>query len=203
MMVFGCFVNGLMYVIVTIRSWRERARKRQLKEYSKGMTRRIGLAQALISDPEILFLDEPTDGIDPVGRREIHDILKELKNRGKTIFINSHMLAEIESVCDSVAILKKGQLAKIGTVEDITTDKNKVLIHVDFPNDLFNSVMSESQFQFFEEGNDTYSFQINETEKLNELIDYMRGKDIMIKSIFNSKSTLEDSFIDVVKGEES
>lgn len=175
----------------------------KIKKYSKGMMQRIGLAQALISDPEILFLDEPTDGIDPVGRREIHDILKELKDRGKTIFINSHMLAEIESVCDSVAILKKGRLARIGTVEEITTDKEKVMIEVDYPDDLFNTLFEKSEFHYFEEGDRIYSFQISDTERLNALIDFLRSNNVLIKSIYNSKSTLEDSFINVVKSEEN
>ena len=95
----------------------------QIKKYSKGMMQRLGLAQALLNDPEIIFLDEPTDGVDPIGRREIRDILKSLKSRGKTIFLNSHLLAEVESVCDKVAILNNGILIKVGPVEGLTTIK--------------------------------------------------------------------------------
>ena len=97
----------------------------KVKRYSKGMMQRLGLAQALINDPDILFLDEPTDGVDPVGRKEIRDFLLRLRNEGKTIFLNSHMLSEVEMICDRVAILDKGKLVKVGSVGDLTiTDRN-------------------------------------------------------------------------------
>lgn len=97
----------------------DHARRRQLKEYSKGMTRRIGLAQALINDPEIIFLDEPTSGLDPNGRRDVKDLILQLKSEGKTVVMCSHLLAEIEDVCDRVAILFNGELKLLGTVDDL------------------------------------------------------------------------------------
>jgi ABC-2 type transport system ATP-binding protein len=97
----------------------DHARRRQLKEYSKGMTRRIGLAQALINDPEIIFLDEPTSGLDPNGRRDVKDLILQLKSEGKTVVMCSHLLAEIEDVCDRVAILYNGELKLLGTVDDL------------------------------------------------------------------------------------
>jgi len=104
------------------------ARKRQLKEYSKGMTRRIGLAQALINDPEIIFLDEPTSGLDPNGRRDVKDLIASLKDRGKTVVICSHLLAEIEDVCDRVAILYQGELKLLGTVEELLRSQGETLL---------------------------------------------------------------------------
>ena len=101
----------------------EKWRKAKIKKYSKGMLQRIGLAQAFIHDPDLIFLDEPTDGVDPIGRKEIRDILIELKNRGKTIFINSHLLSEVELVSDKVAILNEGKLVKYGTVDELTINK--------------------------------------------------------------------------------
>ncbi|MBA3313378.1 MAG: ABC transporter ATP-binding protein [Planctomycetaceae bacterium] len=97
----------------------DHARRRQLKEYSKGMTRRIGLAQALINDPEIIFLDEPTSGLDPNGRRDVKDLILQLKSEGKTVVMCSHLLAEIEDVCDRVAILYNGELKLLGTVDEL------------------------------------------------------------------------------------
>lgn len=94
----------------------------KIRKFSKGMLQRMGLAQALLADPPILFLDEPTDGVDPLGRKEIRDILTELRSRGKTVFLNSHMLSEVEGVSDRVAILNKGELLHVGTVRDITTE---------------------------------------------------------------------------------
>lgn len=97
----------------------DHARRRQIKEYSKGMTRRIGLAQALINDPEIIFLDEPTSGLDPNGRKDVKDLIQHLKNQGKTVVLCSHLLAEIEDVCDRVAILYNGELKLLGSVDQL------------------------------------------------------------------------------------
>ncbi len=92
----------------------------RLKKFSKGMTQRLGLAAALVHDPEVLLLDEPTDGVDPVGRREIRDLLKEEAKKGKAIFLNSHLLSEIELTCDRVAVLRKGKVAAIGRIDELT-----------------------------------------------------------------------------------
>ncbi len=96
-----------------------RDRKRQLREYSKGMTRRIGVAQALINDPELVMLDEPTSGLDPIGTREMKDLIVDLKARGKTVIMCSHLLADVEDVCDRIAVLHQGELKELGRVEDL------------------------------------------------------------------------------------
>jgi ABC-2 type transport system ATP-binding protein len=96
-----------------------RDRKRQLKEYSKGMTRRIGVAQALINDPELVLLDEPTSGLDPIGTREMKDLILDLKSRGKTVVLCSHLLADVEDVCDRIAVLHQGELKELGRVGDL------------------------------------------------------------------------------------
>src|SRR5436305_223595 len=98
--------------------------------YSKGMMQRVGLAQALAHDPELVLLDEPTDGVDPVGRREIRDVLTQLRQQGKTVFINSHLLSELELVCDRVAILIAGQVAKQGTPDELSMAKQRYEIEV-------------------------------------------------------------------------
>jgi ABC-2 type transport system ATP-binding protein len=98
----------------------EGARKRQIKTYSKGMQQRVGLAQALINDPDLLILDEPTSGLDPVGRMKVRQIIQRLKEQGKTVFFSSHELGEVETVCDRVAILHEGRLLVEGKVEDLT-----------------------------------------------------------------------------------
>jgi ABC-2 type transport system ATP-binding protein len=96
-----------------------RDRKRQLREYSKGMTRRIGVAQALINDPELVLLDEPTSGLDPIGTREMKDLIVDLKARGKTVIMCSHLLADVEDVCDRIAVLHQGELKELGRVDDL------------------------------------------------------------------------------------
>jgi len=92
---------------------------RQLRKFSKGMLQRVGLAQALVNDPEIVFLDEPMSGLDPVGRREVRDLIASLRTQGKTVFMCSHILSDIEVLCDSVAILKHGRLARAGSLAEL------------------------------------------------------------------------------------
>ena len=95
------------------------AKRRQLKEYSKGMTRRIGLAQALINDPELIVLDEPTTGLDPIGCREMKDLILDLREKGKTVLMCSHLLADVQDVCDRIAILHQGELKELGRVDSL------------------------------------------------------------------------------------
>ncbi len=171
-----------------------------IKKYSKGMMQRLGLAQALLNDPEIIFLDEPTDGVDPIGRREIRDILKELKSRGKTIFLNSHLLAEVESICDKVAILNNGLLIKVGPVEGLTqikptfevtctelTDENIISIKEKFPTTTIT--------------NNKINISFDDDNDINLLIDFLRGSSINIISIIPVRISLEDSFMDLIKGD--
>ena len=91
----------------------------QLRKFSKGMLQRVGLAQSLVNDPEIVFLDEPMSGLDPVGRREVRDLIAALRDEGKTVFMCSHILSDIEVLCDQVAILKKGRLAQVGFLDEL------------------------------------------------------------------------------------
>jgi ABC-2 type transport system ATP-binding protein len=95
------------------------ARKKQLRQYSKGMLQRVGMAQALINDPQVIFLDEPMSGLDPLGRYQMREIIFSLKSQGKTIFFNSHVLSDVEKICDRVAILARGELLCIGSLQDL------------------------------------------------------------------------------------
>jgi ABC-2 type transport system ATP-binding protein len=97
------------------------AKHRQLREYSKGMQRRIGLAQALINDPELILLDEPTSGLDPIGTAEIKEKIRDLKNQGKTVVLSGHLLADMQDICDRIAILHRGELKEIGKVNELLT----------------------------------------------------------------------------------
>ena len=98
----------------------EPAAKRPIKSYSKGMQQRVGLAQALINNPDLLILDEPTSGLDPLGRMKVREIIQRLKNEGKTVFFSSHELGEVESVCDRVAIINQGELKAVGPLPEVT-----------------------------------------------------------------------------------
>jgi ABC-2 type transport system ATP-binding protein len=101
-----------------------KARKRKLREYSKGMARRIGLAQALINDPDLILLDEPTTGLDPIGTREMKDLILSLKRKNKTVLLCSHLLADVQDVCDRITILYKGQMQTLGHVKDLVQVKD-------------------------------------------------------------------------------
>ncbi|HID21917.1 MAG TPA: ABC transporter ATP-binding protein, partial [Planctomycetaceae bacterium] len=103
----------------------EHARRRQLKEYSKGMTRRIGLAQALINDPDLVLLDEPTTGLDPLGTRDMKDLILKLRDQGKTVVMCSHLLADVQDVCDRIAILYEGELKELGRVDDLLKEQGQ------------------------------------------------------------------------------
>ena len=169
----------------------------KIKKYSKGMLQRLGLAHALINDPRLLFLDEPTDGIDPVGRREIRDLLKTLRDEGKTIFLNSHLLSEVERVSDEVAILKDGHLLEKGRIEDFISVKEQFQIKLDASNDQITSILqgvnitSDADTGF-------YTISVKNDIELNTVIDKLRGKQINIQAIIPRKITLEDFFIDVI-----
>ena len=106
----------------------QRARRRQLREYSKGMTRRVGLAQALINDPDLILLDEPTSGLDPMGTREMKDIILNLRDQGKTIIMCSHQLNDVQDVCDRIAILHQGELRELGRVSSLLERSNATQI---------------------------------------------------------------------------
>ena len=97
------------------------AKHRQLREYSKGMQRRIGLAQALINNPELILLDEPTSGLDPIGTAEIKELIKDLRAQGKTVVLSGHLLADMQDICDRIAILHRGELKELGKVSDLLT----------------------------------------------------------------------------------
>ena len=104
------------------------ARKRQLKEYSKGMTRRIGLAQALINEPDLVLLDEPTSGLDPIGTRDMKDMILKLRDEGKTVVMCSHLLADVQDVCDRIAILYSGELKELGKVDELLKEQDETVL---------------------------------------------------------------------------
>jgi len=171
--------------------------KKKIRTYSKGMMQRIGLAQALIHDPELLLLDEPTDGIDPIGRKEIRDILVNLKQKNKTIFINSHILSEVELITDRVAIIDKGKLLQEGRVEDLTRQGNDYLIKSD--KNIISAVSTDIVNQFGIMSSPEGSIiKVNNDDELNRFIDLLRSNNVMIREIIHRKQTLEEIFINTV-----
>ncbi len=169
----------------------------KIRKFSKGMMQRLGLAHALINDPDLIFLDEPTDGIDPIGRKEIRDLLKMLREQGKTIFLNSHLLSEVERISDEVAILNKGTLLQKGSVDDFISIKEQFQIKVENGTAQLPQICQELQIPVTHV-NDFYTVAVKEMGQLNELIDRLREQKILIQAIIPRKITLEDFFIEVI-----
>jgi ABC-2 type transport system ATP-binding protein len=141
------------------------AKRRQLKEYSKGMTRRIGLAQALINDPELVLLDEPTSGLDPIGTRDIKDLILSLKKQGKTVVMCSHLLADVQDVCDRIGILYQGELKELGRVDSLL----KVREETDIRATGLDEAAQEEIKQLIEKRGGTVKFMGNPTTTLEDL----------------------------------
>ena len=175
----------------------------KIKRYSKGMLQRLGMAQALLNEPELLFLDEPTDGVDPVGRKEIRDLLKELKSHGTTIFLNSHLLSEVEAISDRVAILNRGEVLRVGTVDEMTAHQLEYEIRTDkpLPESALRAV-SGGVREARSEGNILY-VAVNEKNELNKVLDIIRGQGIFVESMTPKRSSLEDYFIEVIRSGET
>ncbi|MCZ6818959.1 MAG: ABC transporter ATP-binding protein [Calditrichaeota bacterium] len=170
----------------------------KLKKYSKGMLQRLGLAQAMMNDPDLLFLDEPTDGVDPIGRKEIRDILHRLQSEGKTIFLNSHLLSEVETTCDQVAILDRGKLLRTGTVEELTSPSKTLRFQVSkIPQDILKGLHKFSLMVELE--NSSLHVTCANQKKINGVIDYLRQHNIDIRSILPHRQSLEESFIEILK----
>ncbi len=176
------------------------AATRKIRTYSKGMKQRLGLAQALLHDPEVVFLDEPTDGVDPVGRKQVRDLLLELKSRGRTIFLNSHLLGEVEQVCDRVGIMEKGRLVKEGTVESLTRRANVVEVKVEGLAEAAWAGLKAAVPGLSRSG-DVLEFPLEEGKSMDGVIDLLRAKGVSVRGVSEKKRSLEDVFIDTVTEE--
>jgi len=194
--------------LVKMSEWK----KMKVSKFSKGMMQRLGLAQAMMNNPELIFLDEPTDGIDPIGRKEIRDILIDLKNNGTTIFLNSHLLSEVELVSDRVAIMNKGKLLKMGSVEDLTTTKEAYIIETinpvdaDFVNAKYagpskNNTLSFENIDIKLESSTKLKVQVKDNIELNFVLDSLRENGINIKTVSEQKNSLEELFVSLITDE--
>jgi ABC-2 type transport system ATP-binding protein len=194
---------------VRMDEWRSTA----VRRYSKGMMQRLGMAQAILNEPDLLILDEPTDGVDPVGRREIRDLLLEQKGRGATIFLNSHLLSEVERLCDRVAILKAGRLVREGHVEDLTRGAANVWeIDVQGADEArLAAVLAPAAGargtaavvpSAGRDGSRTIEVT-GEAEDLNRAIDALRAAGLAIAAVRARRESLEDVFVKIVRDGEA
>jgi ABC-2 type transport system ATP-binding protein len=160
--------------------------------YSKGMLQRLGIAQSLMNDPKLVLLDEPTDGVDPVGRREIRDLLSELKDEGRAVFLNSHLLSELEMVCDRVAIMVQGKVTMQGTIDSLTVASRRYEITIDgqIPNWAKEVCDEIRENILIVLGNDPLAIQ--------PLIDRLRQDEVTLVSVKPVRENLEDLFMRAV-----
>ena len=174
---------------------------KKLRKYSKGMLQRVGLAQAMMPDPDVLLLDEPTDGVDPVGKMEIRHVLQKIRDQGKTILLNSHLLSEVESVADSVAILSKGRMVRSDTVENLTRKQLQYEIIARIGNRLID--IPEEVGQRISISANQMIVELTDPDKINYVIDALRHRKISIQAVKPMTLTLEQSFMQLVSAEDT
>ncbi len=199
-----------------------------VRKYSKGMRQRLGLAQAMLHDPEILILDEPTDGLDPLGRSQIRELIERLKQRGKSVFLNSHILQEVELVCDRVAIMARGQVRAIGSIEelidrhspakgidvwiDVAGDEEtcrklfvgpeilsvEKLVNRNYATELLDELVTHSKDNIAETRY-RVRLSVDQQSKSDEWVDHVRRAGLSLLSLQRQKLRLEDIFVQLVE----
>lgn len=172
----------------------------KIRTYSKGMKQRTGIAQAIFHDPELIFLDEPTDGVDPVGRREIREMIEERKRQGATIFVNSHLLGEIELMCDRVAIMQKGELIREGTVQELTSQRGTFIIGVAEKN--IPEEVLKSKGVGVRAVNDRWELTLPDNVTIDLVLDLFRDQGLRLRHLVEKRQTLEDIFVSMVEAAE-
>ncbi|HAC09355.1 MAG TPA: hypothetical protein DCG14_06845 [Phycisphaerales bacterium] len=178
---------------------------KKVSTYSKGMLQRVGIAAAMVNDPDLVVLDEPTDGVDPVGRKDIRDVLVRIRDRGTCVFLNSHLLSELEMVCDRVAILVQGEVAAQGTIEELTSESRRYEIEVGGPPPdwaesagLRVSAASDAGI-----GTTTLVLPSAEADAVQPVLDRLRADGRVIRVLRPVRESLEDLFMRYVQDPET
>ncbi len=174
------------------------SRDRRVGTYSKGMVQRIGLAQALVNDPELVLLDEPTDGVDPAGRRDMRNLLVKLRDEGRTVFVNSHLLGELEMVCDAVAILKEGRVVKQGRLDDLTAASRRY--EVEAAGEIPAELAARFRADGFEVDGARVGVRGEDPGPVQGVIDALRSRRAVIAGVHVKRQSLEDLFLESVGG---
>ena len=174
-----------------------------ITKYSKGMQQRLGLAQAMLHNPELLILDEPTDGVDPKGRAKIREVLRALQSEGRTILINSHLLQELELICERVAILDYGRAVQVGKLSDLTSNSDaSTVFTVSAEIEQLRPLLAKhGDIQCTEDGSETIRFTspVDDQQEIDALVDTLRSNGISIVSMVRNRQTLEQVFLNQLK----
>ncbi|MGE3164981.1 MAG: ABC transporter ATP-binding protein [Planctomycetota bacterium] len=197
----GAHLEGEIAQKLELVGMTERARDR-VRNYSKGMKQRVGLAQALLGDPHLVFLDEPTDGVDPVGRQQIRGVIRAACERGSTVFLNSHLLHEVEVLCDQVAILDRGRLLVSGSVQAILADLQsaKTGVAVGFrtgpiPDALWVDLGARGATR---EDAGVFRIHLASEDEISGIIDLLRTAGVSIFGVSPTQVKLEDAFVELL-----
>ncbi len=182
--------------LVGLGEWRDV----KVKEFSKGMAQRVGIAQSLMGDPEVVFLDEPTDGVDPVARQGLRFVIRHATERGATVFINSHLLSEIEVLCDRVAVLDKGAILQTGTVSELTAAATGSKLRVHFhtgtlPDAVWATLNSRGATR---EPDDWFVIELEREADISAIIDELRAAAVLVFAVEPRRMKLEDAFIQMI-----
>ncbi|MBL4844623.1 MAG: ABC transporter ATP-binding protein [Planctomycetes bacterium] len=177
----------------------------KVTKFSKGMKQRVGLAQALLGSPRVVFLDEPTDGLDPIGRAQVRDVIRNITSAGTTVFFNSHLLSEVEQVCSELAILNEGEVLHRGKtgqlVEEMGSEETGVLVEFttgSVPDELWTTLAERDATRL----SDGFSLALNDREEIPDLVDELRAASVPIYAIRPQEKTLEDAFIQLLRSAE-
>lgn len=178
----------------------------KITRYSKGMNQRVGLAQAMMGKPKLVILDEPTDGVDPVGRTQIRDVIKSLTKQGVTVFLNSHLLAEVEQICDEVAIMHHGSILEQGSIEEIrdevTADADMLMVRFvtgEISKDLRKEIKAlGKKYKGMSKHGGGFELGLLDTSQVDPVIDLLRQNEVSIHAIEPRRVNLEQAFIDLI-----
>ena len=178
---------------------------KRVSTYSKGMLQRVGIAAAMVNEPDLVVLDEPTDGVDPIGRKDIRDVLVAIRDRGTCVFLNSHLLSELEMVCDRVAILVQGEVAAQGTIEELTSESRRYEIEIDGPPPEWAEAVGLRVSVASDEKNGTTNLVLPsaEADAVQPVLDRLRADGRVIKVLRPVRESLEDLFMRYVRDPET
>ncbi len=170
--------------------------QRALRQYSKGMLQRVGIAQALINDPDLLFFDEPTSGLDPIAHKDIQDLILSLRQQGKTVFLSSHQLSDVENVCNRVAIINRGELVRIGTMMELLHAGRTIVTIAGTKQEVIDKIKPMAA-NVVTEG-DLVKIYVDTEESVHQVLDAVRGNSSLV-SVVPQRQTLEDLFVEIVR----
>ena len=172
----------------------------QLRKFSKGMLQRVGIAQAILHDPKVVFLDEPMSGLDPMGRREVRDLIEQLKKEGKTVFFSTHILSDAEALCDRVAIIHLGELRGVGVVADLTSSMHGQ-VELIWQGTSLPAAMAALGAEWYVRGDNVRA--VLPEEKQEEALEIVRREHLRLISLTPVRVTLEDYFLQKLNSKES